>query len=180
MEEIFMTISQKQSVVNAVSRTLGASFDVSIPARDQLSDAQLTSVKTFVYDAILSGSVEYSKDISDTKEVSKYVSGMVSNHLRKAKELNGGSAYIPQSTGRGSRDATISELNKLLKTYAEGTEEYNQILDAVSTRKNEMFAEKAIISKEKKKAKELSSINMDALPESLKNLANSIVSPTNA
>jgi hypothetical protein len=174
------TISQKQSVVNAVSKVLGASFDASVPARDQLSDAQLTSVKTFVSDAIIAGSVEYSKDISDDKAVIKYVSGMVSNHLRKAKELNGGAAYLPQSTGRGSRDATISELNKLLKTYAEGTEEYNQILDAVSTRKGELFAEKAIISKEKKKAKELSSINMDALPESLKNLANSIVSPTNA
>jgi hypothetical protein len=174
------TISQKQSVVNAVSKVLGASFDATIPARDQLSDAQLADVKSFVVAAILSGSVEYSKDFSDDKEVAKYVSGMVSNHLRKAKELNGGSVYVPQSTGRGSRDETISELNKLLKTYAEGTEEYNQILDAISTRKSELSAEKAIISKEKKKAKELSSINMEALPESLKNLANSIVSSTNA
>ena len=174
------TISQKQAVVNAVSKVLGTSFDASIPARDQLSDAQLTEVKSFVSASIIAGSVEYSKDITDDKEVFKYVSGMVSNHLRKSKELNGGNAYVPQSTGRGSRDAQISELNKLLKTYAEGTEEYNQILTAISSRKTELNSEKAIVSKEKKKAKELSSINMDALPESLKSLANSIVSPSNA
>jgi hypothetical protein len=170
------TISQKQSVVNAVSQVLGSSFDPAVPARDQLSDAQLTSVKSFVTSAIMSGSVEYSKDISDEKEVAKYVSGMVSNHLRKAKELNGGATYVPQSTGRGSRDGQISELNKLLKTYAEGTEEYNQILAAIGSRKTELSAEKAAISKEKRKAKELSSIDMEALPESLRSLATNIVS----
>ena len=172
------TISQKQSVVNAVTKVLGSSLDASLPARDQLSDAQLTEVKSFVSDAIMSGSVEYSKEISDAKEVSKYVSGMVSNHLRKSKELNGGSSYVPQSVGRGSRDSQVSELNKLLKSYAEGSEEYNQIIDAISSRKQELTSEKTDVIKEKKKARDLSSINMDALPESLKNLANSIVSPT--
>lgn len=173
-------ISQKQSVVDGVTSVLGSSFDATLPARDQLSDSQLTEVKTYVTKAIMSGSVEYSKEISDEKEVSKYVSGMVSNHLRKAKELNGGSAYVPQSTGRGSRDAQISELNKLLKTYAEGTEEYNQISDAIASRKSEISAEKAEVAKEKRKVKELSSINMDALPENLKSLATSIVNQTNA
>jgi vacuolar-type H+-ATPase subunit I/STV1 len=173
----FMTtqISQKQAVVNGVKSVLGSSFDPSVPARDQLSDEQLASVKSYVTSQIVGGFVEFSKDNSDEKEVSKYVSGMVSNHLRKAKELNGGETYVPQSTGRGSRDAQISELNKLLKTYAEGTEEYNQILDAISSRKTEIAAEKAELSKEKRKAKELSSINMEALPDSLKSLANSIV-----
>lgn len=169
-------ISQKQSVVNGVKHVLGSSFDPSVSARDQLSDDQLSSVKSYVTNQITSGLVEYSKDISDEKEVSKYVSGMVSNHLRKSKELNGGSAYVPQATGRGSRDSQISELNKLLKTYAEGTDEYNQILDAINSRKEEINSEKAEVSKEKRKAKELSSINLEALPESLKNLANSIVS----
>lgn len=168
-------ISQKQSVVNGVKSVLGSSFDPSLSARDQLSDDQLSQIKSYVVDQITSGLVEYGKDASDEKEVSKYVSGMVSNHLRKAKELNGGSVYTPQATGRGSRDSQISELNKLLKTYVEGTEEYSQILDAITSRKNELNAEKAEASKEKKKAKELSSINLDSLPESLKDLANSIV-----
>ena len=72
MEETFMdTISQKQAVVNAVSQVLGSNFDRTAPARNQLSDDQMTSVKTFVFNAITSGSVEYSKDISNEKEVSK-------------------------------------------------------------------------------------------------------------
>ena len=169
-------ISQKQAVVDGVKYVLGTSFDPSLSAREQLSDEQLVAVKNYVSGMISAGGVEYSKDISNEKEVAKYVSGMVSNHLRKAKELNGGETYVPQSTGRGSRDTQISELNKLLKTYAEGTEEYNQILNAITSRKNEIAAEKAEVSKEKRKAKELSSINMDALPESLKTLATSIVS----
>lgn len=169
------TISQKQAVVNGVNFVLGASFDASLSAREQLSDEQLSAVKSFVTKAIMSGTVEYGKDISDEKEVSKYVSGMVSNHLRKAKELNGGATYAPQSTGRGSRDGQISELNKLLKTYKEGTEEYNQILDAITSRKTEISADKAVVLKEKRKAKELSSINMEALPENLRSLANDMV-----
>ena len=169
------TVSQKQSVVDAVTKVLGSSFSSTTPARDQLSDDQLSQVKAFVTAAIISGGVEYSKDITDEKEVSKYVSGMVSNHLRKAKELNGGSTYAPQSTGRGSRDAQISELNKLLKTYSEGSAEYGQILDAISSRKAELASEKAETFKEKKKVKELSSINMEALPENLRSLANDLV-----
>lgn len=170
------TISQKQAVVNGVKFVLGNTFSATVSAREQLSTEQLIQVKSYVTSQIMSGSVEYSKDYSDEKEVSKYVSGMVSNHLRKAKELNGGESYVPQSTGRGSRDETITELNKLLKTYAEGTEEYKQILEAISSRKNEIAAEKAVVYKEKRKAKELSSINLEALPESLKTLATSIVS----
>jgi transcription termination factor NusB len=177
MEEPFMssTISQKQSVVDAVTQVLGGSFNATIPAREQLSDDQLSEVKSLVASAIAGGKVEYSKDFSDEKEVFKYVSGMVSNHLRKAKELNGGSTYAPQSTGRGSRDGQISELNKLLKTYSEGSAEYTQIVDAITSRKNELASEKAEAFKEKKKVKELSSINMDALPENLRTLASDLV-----
>lgn len=170
-------ISQKQSVVNGVKSILGTSFDSAVPAKDQLSDAQTIELKKYVTSAIMNGQVEYSKDL-DEKEVAKYVAGMVSNHLRKAKELNGGSTYSPQTSGRGSRDDQIVELNKLLKTYSEGSEEYNQILDAINSRKAELSAEKTATVKEKRKAKELASINMEALPENLRSLANDLISNT--
>lgn len=179
MEEMFMSISQKDSVVNAIHNVLGSSFDPSIPAREQLSDEQLKAVKQFVVSGIMDGSVDYKKDLEE-EEVTRYVSGMVSNHLRKAKELNGGVTYSPQSTGRGSRDAQISELHKLLKTYEEGTEEFNQIMNAIETRKTEIAAEKDSIVKEKKKAKEFSSINLNALPENLKDLASTLMGGFNS
>ena len=175
-----MSISQKESVVNEVKSILGSNFNPSMPAREQLSDDQLKTVKSNIVAGIVSGSVEFKKETTDEKEIARYVSGMVSNHLRKAKELNGGNTYSPQSTGRGSRDPQISELNKLLKTYTEGTDEYGQIVTAIEARKSELAAERAVAAKERKKAKEISSINMDVLPEGLKNLANDLVSEVNA
>ncbi len=169
------TISQKEAVLNEVKSFLGSNFDPSIPAKEQLTADQISFVKANVVTGIVNGSVSFNKDTTDQKEISRYVSGMVSNHFRKAKELNGGSSYVPQSTGRGSRDSQVSELNKLLKTFDADSDEFNQITAAISVRKSELASEKLIIAKERKKQKELSSINTDALPEGLKNLAHSLV-----
>ena len=170
------TLSQKESVVNEVKAILGSSFNSGTPAKDLLTDDQLKIIRNNISAGIINGSIDFGKDIIDEKEVSKYVSGMVSNYLRKAKELNGGLNYTPQSTGRGSRDPQISELSKLLKTYVEGTDEFSQILTAIEARKSELNAEKVVVVKEKKKSKEFESINMDALPENLKSLASTLVS----
>lgn len=174
------TISQKQAVVNEVKSVLGSSFDPSSPARDQLSNSQLKTIKSNIVFSIMNGSVDYKKDTTDQSEITRYVSGMVSNHLRKAKDLNGGKPYQPQSTGRGSRDPQISELNKLLSTYEKNTEEYTQILQAIEERKTLLAEQKAAKQKENKKQKNLKSINFDALPENLQNLANDLVGETNA
>jgi hypothetical protein len=174
------TVSQKQAVVNEVSSILGSSFDPNTPAREQLTDSQLKTIKANIVSGIINGSIDFKKDTSNESEIARYVSGMVSNHLRKAKELNGGSKYEPQSTGRGSRDPQISELNKLLNTYDKGTSEYSQIVEAIEARKAVLAEQKAEAAKAKKKEKELQSINFDALPADLQNLANDLVSETNA
>lgn len=164
------TISQRQSVVDEVKAALGSSYNPSIPSIDLLTNDQLKTVRTNIFNGIINGTIDFSKEITDEKSVSKYVSGMVSNYFRKSKELNGDNVYAPQSNGRGSRDSQISELNKLLKTYTEGTEEFSQILAAIEERKAVLFAAKAPVAKVKK-VKELESINMDALPESLRHFA---------
>lgn len=169
-------ISQKEAVVNGVKSILGSNFDPSLPAKDQLSKDQISTLKNNVVDGIINGNVSFNKDTNDLKEVARYVNGMVSNHFRKAKELNGGSTYSPQSTGRGSRDSQVSELNKLLKTFEENTEEYNQIVEAIALRKAVLTSEKSETLKEKRKQKELASIDTNALPESLRSLATSLVS----
>ena len=169
------TISQKSAVVNEVKSILGSGFDPSIPAKDQLTPEQFTLLKSNVVAGIVNGSVSYNKDASDEKEVARYVSGMVSNHFRKAKELNGGSPYKPQFSGRGSRDPQLSELSKLLNTYDEGSSEYNQIISAINSRKTELANEKALVNAQKKLQKGLASLNTDALPESVKGLAEDLV-----
>lgn len=167
--------SQKEAVVNEVKAILGASFDPSTPAKSQLTSEQLATIKSNIVDGIMNDTISFSKDTDDRKEVVKYVAGMVSNHFRKAKELNGGTTYSPTSTGKGSRDTQISELNKLLKTFSEGSDEYNQVVSAIAARKEELASIKAEQQKERLKQKELASINMDAIPENLKGLANSLL-----
>lgn len=168
-----MSLSQKDAVVNEVKKFLGSSFDSSTPAKELLTEKQLKDIKTNIFNGILDGSIEFGKEITNEKEVSSYVSGMVSNYLRKSKELNGGETYVAQSTGRGSRDAQTAELNKLLKSYKEGTEEYSQILLAIEARKATIIAEKAPVAKEKK-IKEFASINLDSLPENLRHFASQL------
>jgi len=168
-------ISQKDSVVNEVKAILGTAFNANLSAKDQLTDDQLATIRNNIFNGIINGTVAYSKEITDEKEIQKYVSGMVSNYLRKAKELNGGITYTPSFIGSNSRDEQVSELNKLLKSYVEGSEEFVQIQQAIETRKAFLLSEKTSVVKDKKKSKEFESINMDALPEGLKNLASSLV-----
>ena len=101
---------------------------------------------------------------------------MISNHFRKSKELNGGGTYTPQFSTAGSRDPQIVELNKLLKTYAEGSVEYKEIFDAIVSRKESLASVKAATTKVRQKAKEFASIDFDSLPENLRGLASSLVS----
>ena len=89
-------VSQKQAVIDAVVEKLGSTYDASVPVSDVLTDEQIEEIKDTVSQEILDGNVKYSKSL-DEEPVKKYVSGMVSNHLRKAKELNGGVEYRPKN-----------------------------------------------------------------------------------
>lgn len=168
-------LSQKDAVVNEVKAILGSSFNSSISAREQLSDEQLKTIRANIVEGIINGTIEFGKQDSSKEEVSRYVSGLVSNHLRKAKELNGNVQYSPELNSKHFRDPQINELSKLLKTYPEGSEQHIQVKTALETRRTELSAFKASAAKEvKPKKARTPSINLDVLPESLKNLANSI------
>ena len=169
-------LSQKDSLVNEIKLALGSSFNPSIPVSKQLSDEQLLTIKANITSGIINGTISFKKEGANEKEIKNYVSGMVSNHLRKSKELNGGSAYSPSFTK--TSDQQLLELNKLIKTYTEGSEEFTQIQEAIAVRKATIESEKVVVVKEKKKTKEFGSINVDVLPESLKNLAGTLVNQT--
>jgi hypothetical protein len=168
-------ILQKDSVIKEVKAILGSSYDSSVSAKDQLSDEQFIIIKNNIANGIINGTIAYSREILDEKEIKKYVSGMVSNYLRKVKELNGGVAYTPSFIASNSRDPQLSELNKLSKSYVEGSSEFNQIQEAILARKAELELQKNTATKDKNKLKEINPINMNALPDSLKNLAMSLV-----
>lgn len=164
-----MTIKQKDAVVNAVVEILGDDFTpFNTVVSEVITADQKRAVREIVFNGILDGGVAYTKDISDESAVKKYVSGLVNNHFRKAKDLNGGSSYAPTGTG-ATRDSQLRELNKLLSTYETGSEQYASIQGAVATRQAELSAAKAAQTTAKQAAK----VDMSVIPNHILELLNS-------
>jgi hypothetical protein len=92
-------ISQKEAVIAEVIAQLPNFQKYVDNAILLLSNAQLEAVKSAVVTGIGVGLIEYSKDKTNSAEVRTYGRSMVMNHLKKAKELNGGHIYKAVSTG---------------------------------------------------------------------------------
>jgi hypothetical protein len=72
---------------------------------------------------------------------------MVDNHLRKAKELNGGVRYSPQQpiTGRGKRDPQLVNLKRLKNNYSSKSPEYHKVQEAIAIRETELATDRSNI-----------------------------------
>lgn len=161
-------ISQKQAVVNAVAGILGGSFTVGqTNVKGLLNTDQLTEVRENIFNGILNGEILFNKDTSDSKVLSRYVNGMIDNHFRKAKELNGGLKYTPANPGKGRRDPQLSALRKLIKQYSEGSDEFVKVSGAIVTRETELTEERKTIATARKRENVLNSIDTSVLPEDL-------------
>jgi hypothetical protein len=171
-------IGQKQAVIDAVASVLGSNFTSGLTVvRDTITSDQLDEVREIVLNGIAHGTVTYGKDSTDEKAVRRYVNGMIDNHFRKATELNGGNKYTaPASSARGARDAQLSTLKKLLKTFEEGSEQYNQVAEAIETRTSFLATERATAKASRARASKASEIDMSVLPLELQELINSSIS----
>lgn len=103
--------SQKEAVVEQVLLQLPDFTKYSDNAILKLSSQQLENIKTNIYSDIVNGVIEYGKDINHKAEVRSYARSMVMNHLKKAKELNGGYAYV--STNKTSTSGSKSSRQKM-------------------------------------------------------------------
>lgn len=97
-------IGQKQAVIQAVQLALPGFVLGKDNAILLLSNADLETIKNSITNQILNGAVEYSKLLSNAAEVRTYARSMVMNHLKKAKELNGGHTYV-SATSDGNKPA---------------------------------------------------------------------------
>lgn len=97
-----MALSQKDAVIQAVLAELPTFQKYSDNALSLLSASQLENIKIAVMNGILDGSIDYSKDVTAISEVKTYARSLVMNHLKKAKELNGGSTTASSTTTRSS------------------------------------------------------------------------------
>jgi hypothetical protein len=87
-------VGQKDAVVAAVKNELPVFVFGRHVAICVLSAVQLERIKADIANGILNGTIDYSKDRTNRAEVIPYARSMVMNHLKKAKELNGGQAYV--------------------------------------------------------------------------------------
>jgi hypothetical protein len=139
---------QKDATYNAIVEVTG--FDGSgkcSPTKEQRAVIIETLVGQFN-----AGQIELSSPQEDMKE---YVSGLVSNWLRKDTRLNGGSKYVPSNPGSRTSDPTLKAMNALLATLTDPMD--RAVVEA------EIAAHKAATAKSKAPV-----INFDALPESLR------------
>lgn len=162
MREVSM--KQRESVYNACHQVIEFEDNDKItPTSDERAE-----IIDLVCEGINDGSVDFSdgaKAKYDTPvKVKSYVSGLVSNWLRKDERLNGNIKYTAKNPGSrtGQGDAQMRELRKLLTLHRDDAEKAAQIQTFIDTRLEAIKAEKA-------KAIE---IDADQLPEELKALAN--------
>ncbi len=130
-----MALSQVQAVINAVADVLGDNFVPNTTlVKDVLTSEQKKQVRNIVQQGILNGDVTYKGDTENSDKFNRYVNGMINNHLMRSRALNGGQVH----KSKAKRDDQLKEMSKLLNTLTPDTEQYNQVAEAISKRKQEL------------------------------------------
>ena len=152
-----MSTKQKDAVFNAVCAVRGTT-EFSTPV--ELTKEERGSVQAALVAGFQDGSIAFQGDATDQAKLTSYVSGLVSNWLRKDKRLNGNVAYVAKNPGTrtGSGDECLKAMRSLLSVTTD-PEAKMEIQTAIDARVGELKPKKVI--------------NVEALPESLRHLANS-------
>ena len=158
---------QRDAVVEAVITVLGNDFTPNETVVEEvITKEQRKEARQIVFDGIVAGEIQYSKDVNDEKALRKYCNNVVDNYIRRAKEFNKGEAYKPKKEGT-KRDPQLKALNALITSgkVVEGTEDYNNVLSNIESRKQELASERA--SKSSRKTE----VDIDSLPAGLQDIA---------
>jgi hypothetical protein len=153
---------QNDAVFAAVCLVLNAqSFDQAVT----LDSDQRKQVVEIVAKGIFNKEVDFSDEARakhDTWEkIRSYTVGMVSNHLRKDKRLNGGEKYEIKNPGsRASQGDAVLKNMKALRTSLTDPDQIAAVDDAIAKREAELKAEKA----------KTVTIDIDKIPEELRHL----------
>jgi hypothetical protein len=133
-----------------------------------LSKDERGLVHQMVCEGFRSGSIEFentpanAEKLASDSKLSQYVSGLISNWLRKDTRLNGGSKYEIKNPGSraGQGDEQMKTLRALAKQFA-GTDKEAIVNAQIEKRKSEIAASRT-------KSVELTQEQIDALPEDVK------------
>ena len=106
-------MKQKDAVFQAILNVTGfAGEGKCAPTKEQR--AQISAI---LVEGLKSGSIELSREYSES-DLKGYVSGLLSNWLRKDVRFNEGMKYVPKSPGsrQGSSDPQLKALKQLMTT----------------------------------------------------------------
>lgn len=172
--------NQREATVFVILATLAArDFEYELNGEeimgDVLTDADKTSIREQLFIDFREGEISYKSEfqasIDDDAALKKYISGLLNNWIRKAKEFNCGNAYVAKNPGSRAHasDERMRELKKLLAelTAAGDTDAIAEVKEAIEFRKTEIKPKTA-----------LKPIVVGALPEHLRHLVQSIEETT--
>lgn len=164
-----MKVNQRQATVNTILAVLserGVDYELNgpTPISEVLTDSDKSKVREILFTQFKQGQIQYKSTfqskVDDDSELKKYISGLVNNWIRKAKEFNAGETYKAKNPGSraGSQDAEVKEMRKLLSVTTD-PESRALIQEAIDSRVAELKAHKNQVT-----------IDVNQLPEHLRHL----------
>ena len=138
-------MNQKSAVVAAVATVLaeaGINTEGTC-AKDVMTKELRGQVNSILFAGFRNGTIEADFEKNDA-ELKAYVSGLQSNWLNKAKELNGGVMYVAKNPGsrQGGTDPQVKALRALLATKTD-EQERDEIEGYINSRLEELGTKKA-------------------------------------
>jgi hypothetical protein len=163
-------MTQREAVYQAIHTVFadnGVEFEDGQNASEVLTKEMRDSVHTTVFNGFKEGTVELEatpanqEKLASEAKLNSYVSGLISNWIRKDKRFNGNVSYVPKNPGSraGQGDSTLKTLRALKKQYAGTPQEV--LID------KEINARVMVIASEKAKSTKLSPEQISSLPAEL-------------
>lgn len=152
-KEHTMKISQREAIYQAVQNAFaeaGIEFTPKMDVSELLTEAMMKQIRAEVTEGFLQGLTDL-KDtpnnqakLANPAEMTKYVSSLISNWVRKDENLNGGVDYEPKNPGSraGSSDPQLKALKQLAVQF-KGTTKAAEIAKHIEVRTAQITAEKA-------------------------------------
>lgn len=164
-------MKQRDAVYSAVTRALseaGVSFEDGMNVSTVLTKEIRGNVHAIVVEGFRSGTIAFEASeannakLADESKLNAYVSGLISNWVRKDKRLNGDTKYAAKNPGSrtGASDEQLKTLRALRKQF-EGTDKAELIDAQIEKRVGELRAEKA-------KSSALTAEQLEAVPAELR------------
>lgn len=162
-------MNQRQATVQTLLSVLsdrGVNYELNGPKNisEVLTDADKVKARDLIFAGFKAGRIEMSEEskgkYTDDKALKSYVTGLVNNWIRKAKEFNNGHTYTAKNPGSraGSQDEQIKEMKKLLSITTDPAAK-SAIQSEIDARQSEILYSTQ------------PQIDVSKLPESLRHLA---------